>query len=157
MDIRKAILKDVNALHTLLTGVQQMHAEGRPDIFIGGTTKYTHEQISNIVNNPLTPVYVAVDDKDNVIGYAFCSINEEKETNNLRPIKNFYIDDLCVQSEYRGKGICKTLYNYVLGVAKEKGCYHLTLNVWHLNKNAVKFYEKLGMSPLKTTMEQIIK
>lgn len=156
MDIRKAIEKDVDALYQLLTDVQQLHADGRSDIFIGGTTKYTKEQISKIIANDNTPVFVAVDQSDLAIGYAFCLIEQTGGTFNLNAIKNFYIDDLCVQKEYRGKGIGKAIYNYLLTVAKEYGCYHLTLNVWHLNENALKFYQKLGMKPLKTTMEQII-
>ena len=67
-----------------------------------------------------------------------------------------YLDDLCVDKQYRGQGIGKKLYGYAIEKAKEFGCYHLTLNVWHLNENAIKFYEKLGMKPLKTTMETIL-
>ena len=83
-------------------------------------------------------------------------IKEQKESANLRGIKNFYIEDLCVHENCRGKGIGKKLYEFCVSLAKELGCYHLTLNVWHLNESAVKFYQKLGMSPLKTTMERIL-
>ena len=62
-----------------------------------------------------------------------------------------------MDENYRGKGIGKELYDYVLGVAKKEKCYHLTLNVWNLNPTAVKFYQKLGMQTLKMTMEEIIK
>lgn len=157
MQIRKAINNDVNALFDLLATVQALHASGRPDIFKLGATKYTHEHIKDIVNNSLTPVYVLVDEADVVMGYAFCSIMEEKETENLYAKKTFYIDDLCVAKSLRGQGFGRKLYEYVLIKAKEFRCDRLTLNVWHLNASAEKFYQKLGMQPLKTTMETIIK
>ena len=34
--------------------------------------------------------------------------------------------------------------------------YNVTLNVWHLNESALKFYEKCGMKPLKICMEKIM-
>ena len=48
------------------------------------------------------------------------------------------------------------LFNFVKEEGKRSGCYHLTLNVWHLSTGALKFYEKLGMSPLKTTIEVVL-
>ena len=156
MNIRRAQEKDVDELYNLLAEVQALHADGRPDIFKAGTNKYDRVAIRAILANENTPVYVAVNELDQAIGYAFCAIKEEKGSENLRAIKNFYIEDLCVGKELRGKGIGRSLYEHVAGIAKDMDCYHLTLNVWHLNEAAVKFYEKVGMKPLKTTMETIL-
>ena len=156
MLIRQAEKRDVPALLELLRQVQELHALGRPDIFKSGTRKYTEEDVIGILSCDKTPVYVYTDDNDYAVGYAFCAIKEQKDSANLKAVKNFYIEDLCVDQSLRGQGIGKKLYEYVVGVAKQLNCYHLTLNVWHLNSSAVKFYEKLGMTPLKTTMEQIL-
>ena len=155
MEIRLATIKDVDRLQDLLLSVQNLHAQGRPDVFIYGTRKYTDLMVKDIIANQNSPVYVGVIDGE-VMAYAFCEIKVSQGTQNLKPLKTFYIDDLCVDEKYRGKGLGMVMYNYVKGVAKEKGCYHLTLNVWHLNQSAVKFYEKLGMKPLKSTMEDIL-
>jgi len=156
MNIRKATKKDVKRLSSMLSEVQALHANGREDIFNKGVNKYTDTEIENILSCDKTPVFVTVDENDIAIAYAFCEIEDFSGTHNLKKRKVFMIDDLCVDSAYRGKGLGSELYKYVLGVAKEMGCYHLTLNVWHLNKNAIKFYEKMGMNPLKTIMEQIL-
>ena len=155
MCIRRAVNKDVDALSELLRQVQQLHADGRPDIFKGGTNKYSKDDVLKILQDDATPVYVYEQD-GLVVGYAFCAIKEQKDSANLRAIKNFYIEDLCVDQNFRGRGIGKKLYEFCVALAKELNCYHLTLNVWHLNESAVKFYQKLGMNPLKTTMEQIL-
>ena len=157
MNIRKAEKKDIPAILDLLGQVQEVHANGRPDIFKGGTKKYSEQEVLDIISNSDTPVFVYTDKTDKAVGYVFCILEEQKDSGNLRARKNFYIDDLCVDEKLRGQGIGKKLYEYAVGVAKELNCYHLTLNVWHLNQSAVKFYEKLGMSPLKTTMEQILR
>ncbi len=155
MQIRKAIKADAERLFELLAEVQALHADGRPDIFISGTHKYGLNGILEILSNALTPVFVAVDG-DYVLGYAFCEIISQEKTNNLYARKCYYIDDLCVDKDYRGRGIGRRLYEHVLTCAQEQGCDALTLNVWHLNEGAIKFYQKVGMSPLKTLMERKI-
>ena len=44
MYIRLAEEKDIDSVIKLLTQVLNIHAKIRPDIFIGGTTKYTKEE-----------------------------------------------------------------------------------------------------------------
>ena len=156
MVIRKAVDKDVFALFDLLYTVQELHANGRPDIFKKSVTKYTHDQIRKIINGKDTPVYVLVNEEDLVVGYAFCSISVQEETENLKKRRTFYIDDLCVNQNLRGQGYGRKLYEYTLSKAKEFKCDSLTLNVWHLNTDAEKFYTKLGMKPLKTMMDTLI-
>ena len=74
----------------------------------------------------------------------------------LSDIRTLYIDDLCVEEKLRGKHIGKQLYEYVLGFAKEQGCYNVTLNVWACNPSAMKFYESCGLSVQKIGMEKIL-
>ncbi len=49
---------------------------------------------------------------------------------NMTDIKTLYIDDLCVDSNARGRHIGTTLFDYVMDFAKQTGCYTVTLNVW---------------------------
>ena len=72
------------------------------------------------------------------------------------PQKTLFVDDLCVDEAARGQKIGEKLYQFALKYAKEIGCYNLTLNVWSANKSAVRFYERQGMTPQETRMEQII-
>lgn len=132
--------------------VQSIHAHGRPDIFKVGAKKYTDEELNAIIDDDKSPIYVF--DHDGVIvGYAFCIYQETVETAQLYHRKVLYIDDLCVDSNYRKQGIGKQLYQYVLKVAYENDCDSVTLNVWSLNESALHFYQKMGMAPLKTMME----
>ena len=150
--IRRAEKKDMERLDALLFQVQALHAEGRPDIFKTGAKKYTDRELLAIINDDTTPIFVY--EVDGVIaGYAFCIYQETTENGQLHHRKVLYIDDLCVDAEFRRRGIGAKLYRYVLDVAKENGCDSVTLNVWSLNDSALGFYRSMGMEPLKTMME----
>lgn len=156
MIIRRANDNDINGIDSLLCQVLEVHHNGRPDLFKGGAKKYTDNELIGIFNDNMTPVFVAVDDNNNVMGYAFCIFQQHINNNILTDIKTLYIDDLCVDENIRGQHIGKSLYEYVLKYAKEAGCYNVTLNVWACNESARKFYEKCGLVPQKIGMEKIL-
>lgn len=155
MFIRNADKKDIPQLDELLFQVNKVHSDGRPDIFKPGAKKYNDEELEKILSDSLTPVFVADDGQGNILGYVFC-IFEQAHSGAMQDIKTLYIDDLCVSEKCRGKKIGTALYEYVLDFAKKAGCYNVTLNVWALNENARKFYEKCGMSVLKIGMEKVL-
>ena len=155
MEIRRAEERDLPYIVKLLHQVHDVHSSHRPDIFNRGNRKYNDEQILKIIKNDNAPIYVA-DEGGAVIGYAFCIIEEVKDTPALVDMKSLYIDDLCVDEALRGRHIGSALYEHVLSEAKRLGCYHVTLNVWNFNESAMRFYERCGLSPLKTVMEKII-
>ena len=68
--------------------------------------------------------------------------------------KTLYIDDLCVDERFRGRGIGKALYHAARDLAVKSGCGSLTLNVWNCNAPAMEFYRKCGFVPQKTIMEE---
>lgn len=153
--IRKAKESDLQDVNRLLHQVLEVHAQGRPDIFKTGTKKYKDDELLKIFQNPLTPVFVAVEDQ-HLLGYCFCIYQKQEETENMQAMNTLYIDDLCVDEKCRGKHIGTALYQYVLDYAKKNRFYNVTLNVWALNENAFQFYQKMGLVPLKTTMEKIL-
>ena len=156
MRIRKAENKDVPRLKDLLRQVLELHAGIRPDVFIPGTTKYTQDELEGIIKDDKSPIYVAVNDDDDVMGYAFCQIKEQPFSNNMVPFKSIFIDDLCVDESCRGMHIGESLFEYVKDRARDLGCYEVTLNVWAGNDGAERFYEKMGMKTKERQMEYIL-
>ncbi len=153
MDIRRAEPKDLDGIKKLLFQVNQLHADGRPDLFKDGGIKYTDDEILDILADDSRPVYVFAP-AGQVLGYVFCVFEETKETASLRPVRTLYIDDLCVDETARGQHIGQRLYDRAVRLARESGCARITLHAWNFNEKAFGFYEKLGMTPLYTTMEQ---
>lgn len=156
MKIRRATEKDIPELIDLLKQVLQIHADIRPDIFIPGTTKYTRDELAEMLKDESKPVYVAVDEQEICRGYAFCQLREQPFSTNMVPFTSFFIDDLCVDEKARGRHIGEQLFEYIKGEAKRQGCYEITLNVWAGNTSAERFYEKMGMKTKKRQMEYIL-
>lgn len=155
MNIRFAQEKDLPEINKLLYQVCMVHVNGRPDLFRAGAKKYTDSELIKIINDEKKPILVAADENDVVRGYAFCIFQEHK-SGSLTDIKTLYIDDLCVDEDYRDQHIGTLLYNAVLDFAKKNKCYNVTLNVWSCNESAMKFYEKCGLKPQKVGMETIL-
>ncbi len=156
MNIRRAKDSDLKEINELLAQVDLVHHIIRPDLFNIGN-KYTDEQVLEIIKDEKTPVFVAVDENDKTMGYAFCMFKQHLTEEFLTDIKTLYIDDLCVYEHLRGQHVGRALYDYVCNFAKENGCYNITLNVWEGNDSAKRFYESVGMKPQKTGMEMILR
>lgn len=146
----------MDGINKLLLQVCLVHHKGRPDLFKYGAKKYTDEQLKAIIHDEDRPIFTAVDESGNVLGYAFCIFQQHIKDNILTDIKTLYIDDLCVDEEIRGRHIGKQLYETVLSFAREQGCYNVTLNVWSCNESAMKFYQSCGLKPQKIGMETIL-
>ena len=143
-------------INKLLNQVLMVHHNGRPDLFKSNVKKYTDEELTLLIEDDSKPIFVAVDEAEEVLGYAFCVFQQHINNNILTDIKTLYIDDLCVDEEKRGMYIGRKLYDFVVEYAKSEGCYNLTLNVWSCNVSAMKFYEKCGLVPQKVGMEVIL-
>ena len=155
-NVRRAVNADIPKIMDLLIQVDMVHHNGRPDIFNGPATKYTEEQLKDIIADDLTPVFVCVDDDNIPMGHAFCIHKQIIGDNVLTDIKTLYIDDICVDEAARGKHVGKALYDYVIDYAKNAGYYNVTLNVWACNPGAMKFYESMGLKVQKIGMEKVL-
>ena len=156
MNIRRATERDIPGLNRLLEQVLMVHHVGRPDLFKSGAKKYTDEELKEILVDDSRPIFVGVDESEEVMGYAFCIFQQHIGSHILTDIKTLYIDDLCVDETLRGQHIGRQLYDYVVQFAEDSGCYNVTLNVWSCNESAMRFYEKCGLKPQKIGMEVIL-
>ena len=154
--VRRAQQKDIERILKLLVQVDMVHHNGRPDIFKGPATKYTREELEQLLKDDKTPVFVCVDDEDSAVGHAFCIHKQVKDDNVLTDIRTLYIDDICVDEASRGMGVGRSLYEHVLEYARGEGFYNVTLNVWSCNPGAQRFYESMGLVPQKIGMEKIL-
>ena len=156
MRIRKAKEKDIPRLLALLGQVLQIHAEIRPDVLFPAPPNTPSASWQSFLKQEDRPIYVAVNEGDVCMGYAFCQMQEQPFSTNMVPFKSLFIDDLCVDQQARGQHIGESLFEYVKQQAKEQGCYEVTLNVWAGNTSAEHFYEKMGMKTKERQMEYIL-
>lgn len=152
MDIGFAREGDIPKILDLLTQVELVHYQIRPDIFRNGGQKYDAPALKALLADPIRPIFAAREG-GKLLGYAFCILKEIRNDPVLLDQKTLYIDDLCVDESCRGQGIASALYDWVCAFAREQGCQSVTLNVWEGNDSARRFYENKGLKPQKTIME----
>jgi glucosamine-phosphate N-acetyltransferase len=64
-----------------------------------------------------------------------------------------HIEDVCVKKEYRGQGYGKQIVQTLIQVAKEKGCYKVTLDCSDAN---IAFYEKCQFEKRGNQMSMLL-
>ena len=154
--VRYAQEKDIPKIMELLVQVCNVHAEGRPDLFNAGHTKYSEDELKDLLKDKNKPIFAYVDLNDDMLGYAFCVIKTSDGSGAATAIKTLYIDDLCVDEKARGQHVGSQIFEAVKAYAKENGFHNITLNVWECNPSARKFYDSMGMTVQKTGMEYIL-
>jgi len=154
--IRRAVSGDSDGVIRLLLQIADLHHKGRPDMFKAGSQKYTKDEFEAILKDESRPVFVAVDESRNVLGYCFCIINRYETHAVYRDHSSLYIDDFCVDENCRGQGIGHTLFAAVKEYADQIGAHDIDLNVWEFNEGAVKFYGSCGFATRSRRMELIL-
>lgn len=154
MSIHPAKTTDIRAILNLLEEILTVHHQARPDIFKATGSKYTSQELEQIIINSNQIIFV-YEEEGQILGHLFCQV-QELHSNTLEPIKTLFIDDLCVASTARGHGVGQQLLDFSKQYAREQGCYNLTLDVWTDNAAAVRFYQRAGLQSQKIRMEEIL-
>ena len=151
MKIRFATKSDIPVLVRLLRQVGEVHHRGRPDVFRENALKYRQSDLEVLLQDPDRPVFVA--EQKQVVGYAFCIRQTVTGDPVLQNRRELYVDDLCVDENFRRQHVGAALYRAVTDYARREKFDAVTLNVWACNPGAVEFYRQMGLTPRKIGME----
>lgn len=83
-----------------------------------------------------------------VVGY----YNLMEEIDIIRDLKIFHVGYVCVDSNYRGKGIGKLMMEHAISFAKEKGAVRMELTSGNKREVAHKLYLSLGFEKRDTSV-----
>jgi GNAT superfamily N-acetyltransferase len=86
--------------------------------------------------------HLVVEDEDGVI--AFCSLHFRDRLNN--PTPDAWIPDLIVTESARRRGAARAMLREAERVARERGCWQLTLESGYQRRLAHKLYASEGMT-----------
>lgn len=129
--IRKATLKDVDAIHALGENVEEFDTTEEVVVF------WPKHIIKNCIESQTDWLLVA-EDEGEIIGFIIC--------NNSPVFKKAVIENMFVKPEYRNKGIGKQLLATLLPLIKSTGCEYIALYTESDNKQAIEFYTKNGFN-----------
>ena len=152
MQIRNMILDDYKEVDRLMAQVHKIHVNGRPDLYIDVEHIYSFEQFKEMVENE-DMITILAEEEENILGICFVSMRAKT---GMVKRRTAYMEDLCVDERYRGKGIGKDLFLYAKKMAVNMGAERLDLMVWEFNEDARKFYEKIGMKPQRYIYETML-
>ncbi len=153
--IRSAEQDDCAKIRPLQKEIADLHHAGRPDLFREEARYYSDEDFARMVNDPQHFIFIA-EDAGEVVGYAFAWLIDYKNHTTYKPFLCFYIDDICVLSSHRRRGIGRMLFEKCREQARLCGCKMMDLGVWGFNREAIAFYESMGMRERIRKMEYTI-
>lgn len=108
----------------------------------------------NICNNNNSSLFIAKEDDNTAIGYAFCKIITSNEGPHINHIA--LVDGLYVNEENRNQGIATKLIEECKTWAIDTGAKIIELNVMSGNVNAINLYQKIGFEEIEKKMRLIL-
>jgi diamine N-acetyltransferase len=145
MNIRTANTIDIDKILLLEEKIFNFHLNARPDWVDEKKRLFTYEFMKKTIESKTGKIFIAEDDRK-IIAYCIVNLKEIKNHQVFLDMVNIEIEDIYVDEQYRKKGVGNKLFTEVKKYAKEEGVKFIELSVWGFNKNAINFYEHLGMN-----------
>ena len=142
--------KDRAAVNRLARQIHQLHINWRPDIYRMPDELFPEERFAELIAK--RELYVAKVG-GTVVGYAMVTIRNQ-DLPELMKRKVFYIQQFCVDEEFRNHGIGTQMMEELRVLARAFGCTDLQLNVYPENDAAVSFYQKCGFMIQNINMQR---
>lgn len=153
--IRNAKIDDFEQVHSLIMQVHSLHVKERNDIYKEANPLTLEDYKAELLKD--NNIYLAAELENKVVGICFSNIREISNNRIMKDRRILHIEDICVDISKRRKGIGEKLYNAIIKKAKDNKVDSIELLVWGFNDDAIKFYEKLGMSIKNIRFEQNLK
>lgn len=151
LSIRIEETKDSELLARLNHDVQELHTKIEPTIFKPyskeGMTKFFEELLSD----EMIQAYIAYWD-DSPAGYILLSRRHYPETYFRHSYSAIYIEQICVERNFKGKKIGQKLIAVAKDYARQMDINRIELDYWSKNKNAGKFFASQGFEPFNSRM-----
>jgi glucosamine-phosphate N-acetyltransferase len=100
-------------------------------------TTFTQEQFWSTLNTIAKTSDIIVMEEDGQLIACGTLLYETKFIHNISKVG--HMEDICIKKGHRGKQLGRQLITYMVDVAKEKGCYKVTL---YCEEDNVEFYKK---------------
>lgn len=150
--VRYATREELERVNELRKMVNEVHCNGRPDIFKGGFCKELQEYILTLWENDNSDVIVVIRDGE-ICGFACVDYVERPESPYNLARRFYHINEFCVDEKYRRQGVAIELFEFIKKEAATKNFDKIELDMWEFNDGALKFYESVGFRTYRRFME----
>lgn len=155
MIVRFAMENELGRVNELRKQVNDIHVEGKPEVFKPGFGEELRDFVNVIWNDPEQEIVVAEDDGV-ICGFAVLHHINKPENPFMKERDFIDIDEFCVDKDHRRKGAASAMVSFIKEFAKEKGFSRIELNMWEFNQDALAFYEAAGFKTFRRYMEMMI-
>ena len=138
MIVRFAKESELDRVNELRRQVNDIHVEGKPDVFKPGFGQELRDFVKVIWNDPEQEIVVAEDDGA-ICGFAVLHHINKPENPFMKERDFIDIDEFCVDKDHRRKGAASEMVSFIKKFAREKGFKRIELNMWEFNQNALAF------------------
>ena len=154
--VRFAEEKDLDIINELRKQVNDIHVEGRPDVFKAGFGSEIRDFAKVIINGENSDIIVA--ERNGVICGMVCVDYVNKPETPYSKARNFYhVQEIAVDADYRRQGVAKELFEFMIEDAKKRKLARIELDVWEFNDSAIEFYQAVGFRLTRSWMEYEVK
>ena len=152
MSVRFAEFGDLERVNALRKQVNDLHVQGRPEVFKAGFPEELRGYVYTVFNDPR--MKIAVCERESVIcGFALLNRVTRPETPYMLERHYLDIDEFCVDAAWRRQGVGTELVRFIRDYAGAEGFDRVELNMWEFNQDALAFYEAVGFRTYRRYME----
>ena len=150
--VRFAEEKDLERVNALRKQVNDIHVEGRPDVFKAGFGDEIRDLAKVIINRENSDIIVV--ERNGVVCGMACVDYVNKPETPYSKARNFYhVQEIAVDVNHRRKGVAKELLEFMIADAKKRMLSKIELDVWEFNESAIEFYQAVGFRQTRRWME----
>ena len=150
--IRFAEKEELEKVNILRKQVNDLHVNGRPDIFREGFCTQMQDHIYTMYESENSDIIVAVSG-DDILGFATVEYILKPLSPYSLERKIYQICEFGVDKKHHRKGIATKLVDFMKQDAASKGYSRIELDVWEFNETAIEFYNAIGFKPYRRYME----
>lgn len=143
MNIRKGTIKDYDDVLNLLGQLEKVEVKFDNNLRIGYFATEEGKSATRKAIRKRNVIFLVAENNNKVVGFVLGKVSKQVWWNR-RPVG--FIDDVVVDSNYRGQGIGQMLLLEFEKIAKSQGAFYIRLLAFPNNLPAVNFYKKDGFS-----------
>lgn len=150
--VRFAEEKDLVIINELRKQVNDIHVEGRPDVFKAGFGTEIRDFAKVILDGENSDIIVA--ERNGIICGMVCVDYVNKSETPYSKARRFYhVQEIAVDVNHRRQGVAKELLEFMIADAKKRKLGKIELDVWEFNDSAIEFYQAVGFRQMRRWLE----
>ena len=154
--VRFAKEKDIERVNELRKQVNDIHVEGRPDIFKPGFGTEIRDVAERFIQKENKDIIVAIRD-DEICGMLCVEVVNKPESPYSKARSYYNVVEVAVDEKYRQQGVGRELFEFIKTDAARRGLDKIELDVWEFNESAIEFYKAVGFKETRRWFEFDVK